>query len=158
MGKATEAHDEKKKKFIAGSQYRSSHPWQRSCGEDLTCKGESELKGPPWTCPSIYPKTKICLFYYFTTFTNSSDIKGGAIPDHLSLKKINLELYLISLLGIIGVFQFKALWWLSSLPDRFVRTPAATHVIAHSLPTRRGMGSLRYSNNTELLRELKLLE
>ena len=108
----------------------------------------------PWTCP----KTKICLFYYFTTFTNSSDIKGGAIPDHLSLKKINLELDLISLLGIIGVFQFKALWWLSSLPDRFVRTPAATHVIAHSLPTRRGMGSLRYSNNTELLRELKLLE
>ena len=31
----------------------------------------------PWTCPSIYPKTKICLFYYFMTFTNSSDINGG---------------------------------------------------------------------------------
>ena len=59
----------------------------------LICKGESGLEGhPPWTCLSVYPKTKICLFYYFTTFTNSSDIYGGAIPDHLSLKKINLEL------------------------------------------------------------------
>ena len=43
----------------------------------LICKGESGLKEPPWTCLSIYPKTRICLFYYFTTFTNSSDINGG---------------------------------------------------------------------------------
>ena len=34
----------------------------------------------PWTCLSIYAKTKICLFYYFTTFTNSSDINGGLSP------------------------------------------------------------------------------
>ena len=48
-------------------------------------QGESELEGgPPRTCLSVYPKTKICLFYYFMTFTNSSDIYGG-IPDHLSL-------------------------------------------------------------------------
>ena len=43
-------------------------------------QGESELKGPPpppCTCLSIYPKTRICLFYYFMTFTNSSDIYGG---------------------------------------------------------------------------------
>ena len=58
----------------------------------LICKGESGLEGPPQTCLSIYPKTRICLFYYFTTFTNSSDINGGAIPNHLSLKEINLEL------------------------------------------------------------------
>ena len=48
------------------------------------------------------------------------------------------------------------------MPDRFVRTPAATHVIAHSLPTMRGTGSLRYSNNAELLRvkivRIELLE
>ena len=31
----------------ARSQHGSSHPWQRSCGEDLTCKGKSELKRPP---------------------------------------------------------------------------------------------------------------
>ena len=63
-----------------GSQYGSSHPWQRSCGEDLICKGKSELERPPWTCPSIYPKTKICLFYYFMTFTNFSDINRGLSP------------------------------------------------------------------------------
>ena len=32
---------------------------------------------PPRICLSVYPKTRICLFYYFTTFTNSSDINGG---------------------------------------------------------------------------------
>ena len=158
MGKATEAHDEKKKKVYCWEPVLEFPSMTKVMRRGSDMQSRIRTREAPWTCLSIYPKTKICLFYYFTTFTNSSDIKGGAIPDHLSLKKINLELYLISLLGIIGVFQFKALWWLSSLPDRFVRTPAATHVIAHSLPTRRGMGSLRYSNNTELLRELKLLE
>ena len=62
----------------------------------LICKGESGLDGPPWFCLSIYPQIRICLFYYFMTFTNSSDINGGgvvvgAIPDHFSLKEINLE-------------------------------------------------------------------
>ena len=37
------------------------------------------------------------------------------------------------------------------MPDKFVQTPAAIHVIVHSLPTTRGTGSLRYSNNAELL-------
>ena len=40
-----------------------------------------------------------------------------------------------------GVFQFKPLWWLSSLPDRFIQTLAAMHVIVHSFPTMRDMGS-----------------
>ena len=46
----------------------------------------------PWICSSIYPKTRICLSYYFVIFTNSSDINRGAIPDYLSLEKINLGL------------------------------------------------------------------
>ena len=37
----------------------------------------SQAREAPWTCLSIYPKTKICLFYHFTTFTNSSDINEG---------------------------------------------------------------------------------
>ena len=45
----------------------------------------------PLTCSSIYPKTRICLSYYFMCFTNSSDI-NGAIPDHLSLERVNLGL------------------------------------------------------------------
>ena len=31
----------------------------------------------PKAFSSIYPKTRICLFYYFMTFTNSSDINRG---------------------------------------------------------------------------------
>ena len=31
------------------------------------------------------------------------------------------------------------------------------HMIVYSLPTVRGMGSLRYSNNAELLGELKII-
>ena len=38
------------------------------------------------------------------------------------------------------------------MPDRFVQIPAAMHAIVHSLPYMRGTGSLRYSNNAELLR------
>ena len=40
-------------------------------------QGESGLKGAPRICLSVYPQTRICLFYYFMTFTNSPDINGG---------------------------------------------------------------------------------
>ena len=45
-------------------------------------QGKSGLEDhpPPRICLSIYPKTRICLFYYFTTFTNSSDINRGLSP------------------------------------------------------------------------------
>ena len=43
------------------------------------------------------------------------------------------------------------------MPDRFIRTPTATHTIVYSLPTARGMGSLRYSNSIEPLRELEII-
>ena len=55
------------------------------------------------------------------------------------------------------MFQSKPLRWLSNLPDRFARTPTATYTIAYSLPTTRGMGSLRYSNSIELLGELEIV-
>jgi len=55
-------------------------------------KGESGLKGPPWTCLSVYPKTRICLFNYFMTFTYSSDIYGGLSLTTFLCKKTNLEL------------------------------------------------------------------
>ena len=37
-------------------------------------------------------------------------------------------------------------------------TLAATRVIVHSLPTTRGMGNLRYSNNAEPLGELEIVK
>ena len=42
-----------------------------------------------------------------------------------------------------------------SLPDRFIQTLAATHMIFHSLPTVRDTGSLKHSKNIEPFEELK---
>ena len=55
------------------------------------------------------------------------------------------------------MFKSKSLRRLSNLPDRFTRTPTATHTIVYSLPTARGTGSLRYSNSIEPLRELEIV-
>ena len=55
------------------------------------------------------------------------------------------------------MFQSKPLRQLSNLPDRFTRTPTATHTIVYSLPTARGTGSLRYSNSIEPLGELEII-
>ena len=60
-------------------------------------------------------------------------------------------------MGIIGVFQSKPLGQLSNFPDRFTQTPTATHTIVYGLPTKRGMGSLRYSNSIEPLGELGIV-
>ena len=70
---------------------REFPPMTKVMRRGLICKGKSGLKGPPLDLPEHLPQNQN-LFYYFTTFTNSSDINGGAIPDHLSLKEINLEL------------------------------------------------------------------
>ena len=48
--------------------------------ETWRAKVRSGLKGPPWTLLSIYPKTRICLFYYIMPLTNTSDINGGLFP------------------------------------------------------------------------------
>ena len=57
----------------------------------------------------------------------------------------------------MSVLVHKPLRWLSNLPDRFTRTPTATHTIVYSLPTARGVGSLRYSNSIEPLGELEIV-
>ena len=44
-------------------------------------------RGIPWICLSIYPKTRICLSYYFVPFTNSSDINRGLSPTNFFWKK-----------------------------------------------------------------------
>ena len=44
-------------------------------------------RGIPWICLSIYPKTRICLSYYFVPFTNSSDINKGLSPTTFLWKK-----------------------------------------------------------------------
>ena len=55
------------------------------------------------------------------------------------------------------MFRSKPLRWLSNLPDRFIQAPTATHTIVYSLPTSRGMGSLRYLNSIQPLGELEIV-
>ena len=43
------------------------------------------------------------------------------------------------------------------MPDRFIQTLAATHVIIHSLPTMTDTGSLKHSKNIEPFEELKTI-
>ena len=52
------------------------------------------------------------------------------------------------------MFKSKHVRWLSNSSDKFTRSPTAMHTIVYSLRASRGMGSLRYSNSLEPLREL----
>ena len=114
---------------------------------------------PPWTYLSIYPQTRICLPYYIMPFTNSSDINRGWSPHHLFLEKVNLELLDNKSPGHNkSVSIQKSLWWLSSLPDRFIWTLTAMHEIVYSLPSRRGTGSLKHPRNVGPSEESKSLE
>ena len=64
---------------------------------------------------------------------------GGLSPTISFGEGVNLELQLIIIPGCDrSVSTYKLLWRFSSLPDRLVRP----HVIAHSLPTMRGMRCL----------------
>ena len=87
---------------------RESPPHDKVMWEGSGGQGKPELEGCPLGLPEHLPQNQN-LFYYFTTFTNSSDINGGLSLTTFLCKKINLKLYLISLLGITGVFQFKPL-------------------------------------------------
>ena len=111
--------------------------WKRTVKQGFRTQGASQ------TSSSIYPKTRICLSYYFVPFTNSPDIQG-AIPDHLSLEKINLGFQLISLLDMREYFKSNPLCQYSSLLGRFIQTLAAMHMIIQSFSTVRGTGSLKY--------------
>ena len=55
-----------------------SHPWQRSCGEDLKAKANQDSRDPLDLLKHL-PQNQ-SLSYYFMTFTNSSDINWGLSP------------------------------------------------------------------------------
>ena len=74
----------------AGSHHGRSHPWQKSCGRELLSKA-SELNRLPRLSRASTPKTRICLFYYFMTFTNSSDINRGLSPTTFLWKKLTSQ-------------------------------------------------------------------
>ena len=142
--------------FSDWSQHEELCPWQRSWGRRLGIpKVGIEPQESPWIFSSIYPQNQSLRTLLLCALT--SDFTGGCPPppSHCLWKGVNLQLQLIKFLGIIGVFKFKPLRWLSNLPDKFTRTPTAMHTIVYSLPASRGTGSLRYSNSLEHLRELE---
>ena len=104
-------------------------------------------QGTPWICSSIYPQTRICLSYCFVPFTNSSDISRGLFSGPLFSGKSQLRALIISLLGMIGVFQFKPLCWHSSLPDRFIHTLAINTHDCSQLPNLERHGKPKHSKS-----------
>ena len=153
---------------------QKSHSWKwgvpgTSMGNPAHGKGHEEetrqakasqiSREPPWTYSSIYPKTRVCLLYCVMLSTYSSNINRGLSPHHLFLEKVNLELLDNKSPGHNkSVSIQKPLWWLSSLPDRFVQTLTAVHVIVCGLPTARGTGSLKHPRNLGASEESKSFE
>ena len=136
-----------------------------ACGKgheerDLTnTKAGSGLRGPPGLSWASTPQTRVWLLYCVMLSTYSSDINRGLSPHHLFLEKVNLELSDNKSPGHNKSVPIqKPLWWLSSLPDRFIWTLTATHVIVYSLPTVRGTGSLKHPRNVGASEEPKSLE
>ena len=116
-------------------------------------KAGSSLRSPPGNSRASTPQTRVCLLY--CCVLSPLTLRGlSPTTISLSLKRVNLQLQLISSWAL-GVFKSKPLRQLSNSPDKFTRTPTAMHTIVYSLSASRGMGSLRYSNSLEPLRELE---
>ena len=65
----------------AGSHHRRSHPWQRSCGEDLTGKGGSGLEGPPGPArASTHKPESVCLTILWLSPTPLTSTGGYPQP------------------------------------------------------------------------------
>ena len=85
----------------------TGHPTHDKVMSKRTVKQGFRTQGAPQTFSSIYPKTRICLSYYFVPFTNSPDINRGLSPTTFLWRKSTLVLQLISLLDMRGIFQIK---------------------------------------------------
>ena len=141
--------------IIVGSRREDLHPWQRSWGRRLDIrKGGIEPQESPWKLSSIYPPKPEPS--YFTTLCSHLHLwlYGGLSPTTSFGEGVKLELQLVIIPGHDkSVLTYKLLWRFSSLPDRLVWP----HVIAHSLPTVRGMRCFKPSKNRFLRKVRKLL-
>ena len=135
--------------YLAASQHRRSHPWQGHVEEPDRAR---RIRSQGVLCPNIYPEIRNCLFYYFMPPNINGDYPQPPFSEENQLRALVNKFP-----GHNRVFQSKSLWWLFSLPDRFVQTPAVTHVTVYSLPTVRGMGSLKHSRNVAPFKELKII-
>ena len=64
-------------KIMQNSRDSLGHPIHDKVMRKSPDKQGLRTRRTPWTCLSIYPKTRLCLSYYFMSFSNSSDINRG---------------------------------------------------------------------------------
>ena len=115
----------------------------KSCREDLTDKGGPGLEGFPGPARASTPKPEsVCL--PFTVLCSSPTLLTliGGYPGSPFSGKSQLRALVSKSPGHDRSVSVQTLLMVSSLPDRFIQTLAATHVIVHSLPTVRDTGSL----------------
>ena len=120
-------------------------------GGSTYAKVGSSLRSPPGNPRASTPSKAA----YFTTLCSHLHLwlYGGLSPTTSFREGVNLELQLIKTPGCDkSVLTYTLLWRFSGLPDRLVRP----HVIAHSLPSVRGMRGFIPSKN-EFLRKIRKL-
>ena len=75
-------------KVMQDSRESLGHPTHDKVMQKKPNKQGFRIRGAPWACSSIYPKTRICLSYYFMSFTNSSDINRGLSQTNFLWKEL----------------------------------------------------------------------
>ena len=71
----------------------SAHGKGHEEGGSAYAKAGLSLRGPSGNSRASTPQTRVCLLYCFMPSLTLLTLTG-AIPDHLSLEKVNLELQL----------------------------------------------------------------
>ena len=75
-------------KIMQNSRDSLGHPIHDKVMRKSPDKQGLRTRRTPWTCLSIYPKTRLCLSYYFTSFTNSFSINRGLSPTTFLWKEL----------------------------------------------------------------------
>ena len=124
----------------ARSYHGRSHPWQRSCREDLTGKGRSGLEGPPGSARVSTPKpesvclTILCLSPSLLTLT------GGYPRPPFSGKSQLRALVNVSWAWKEYFYFNPSVGILACLTGLSILLQL-THMIVHNSPTLKGTGS-----------------
>ena len=80
--------DPRHDKIMQNSRDSLGHPIHDKVMRKSPDKQGLRTRRTPWTCLSIYPKTRLCLSYYFTSFTNSFSINRGLSPTTFPWKEL----------------------------------------------------------------------
>ena len=121
-----------------------SRPITKLCGRVLVGKASQISRGAPLGLPEHLPPNQSLPTLLLCALTYTSDFTGGLSPTTSFGEGVNLELQLIKTPGCDkSVLAHKPLRWLSNLPDRFTRTPTATHNDCLQSPNRKRHGKFK---------------